>query len=197
MVEIIFSATARVFALLFVVEQFDKLLAEGAVLAILYAFTHADSSHDRDVEELIIRNFIQFFLIAFLHGRINNLIEYRCHLAHIESIWQNQRHPEWLFHYLYGTLSSAFDLEVWVILRLFTSNSRRPIALLTARIATPGCSVITSRLMAFESFVEIAFAILVVFMSFNNEALFDAVRPANPLDVDVAKSFDLVRSAIR
>ena len=89
MVEIIFSATARVFALLFVVEQFEKLLAEGAVLAILYAFTHVDSSHDRDVEELIIRNVIQFLLIAFLHEWINHLIEYRCHLAHIESIWQN------------------------------------------------------------------------------------------------------------
>ena len=89
MVEIIFSATARVFALLFAVKQFEKLLAEGAVLTILYVFTHADSSHDRDVEKLIFCNIIQFFLFAFLNGRINHLIEYRRHLAHIESIWQN------------------------------------------------------------------------------------------------------------
>ena len=95
MVEIIFSATARAFALLLVVEEFEKLLAEGAVFEILREyrvilfFTLADSSHDRYVEELIIRNVIQFLLIAFLHGWINYLIEYRCHLAHIESIWKN------------------------------------------------------------------------------------------------------------
>ena len=89
MVEVIFSATARAFALLVVVEEFEKLLAEGAVFEILYALALADGSHDRNVKKLIIRNFIHFLFIALLHERVNHFIEYRYHLAHVERIWQD------------------------------------------------------------------------------------------------------------